>query len=102
MEQKIALMFMILLILGAVGINKIIQDSNTNTTQNNQQNTEASPQSTTANPQTSQPTGNVDSSSSSDGSSSSESPSSTNNGRSSYIQTPSGSQSSSNSKRQYA
>ncbi|MBI4813304.1 MAG: hypothetical protein HY802_02920 [Methanobacterium sp.] len=36
METKIALIFVILLILGAVGINKIIQDSNANTTQNNQ------------------------------------------------------------------
>ncbi|HII83572.1 MAG TPA: hypothetical protein HA271_01745 [Methanobacterium subterraneum] len=39
METKIALIFVILLILGAVGINKIIQDSNANSTQNNQINT---------------------------------------------------------------
>ncbi len=44
MDKKIALMFILLLILGAVGINKIIQDSNTNNVQNNQQNTQISQQ----------------------------------------------------------
>jgi len=38
MDKKIVLMFIFLIILGAVGVNKIIQDSNVNTTENSQQN----------------------------------------------------------------
>lgn len=88
MGKKIALMFVILLILGAVGVNKIFQDSNANTTQNNQvstgisqgntqinqQNTPNSPSSTNPNNSTSSggsSSGKIDSSDNSSGSTSS-------------------------------
>jgi len=51
MDKKIVLMFIFLLIMGAVGVNKIIQDSNVNTTQDNQQNTPIGHQNTGINQQ---------------------------------------------------
>jgi|GEM_PF-6771022 len=74
METKIALIFVILLILGAVGINKIIQDSNANTTQNNQVdtginqvNTQINQQNTPYSPSTYDPNNNTSSGGSSSG-----------------------------------